>query len=243
MAVRALTLDFWNTMVVARNNGRRRQEQRLEHLVRIVRRYRPEASEETVQTAYREAGRLYDAMWKHQHRTPGASALVHGIWDALGLTIETAHHAETVKVFEDGVLFGPPAFADGFESALAWAAQHYRLGIISDTMFSPGRVIRQLLERQGVLAYFDAFVFSDETGFSKPDVRAFEHAGAALGVAPHEMAHIGDLHRTDVAGARNAGLKAILFTGVHDDPAAAPHPDAVLAHWQALPEVMKELSS
>ena len=93
-----------------------------------------------------------------------------------------------------------------------------------------------------MLQYFEAFVFSDEVGFSKPDVRAFEQAGRALGAAAHEMAHIGDLRRTDVAGAQNAGLKAILFTGVHEDQHEAPVPDAVLPHWQTLPEVMEQIS-
>ena len=241
MAIRALTIDFWNTMVVARTNGRQRQAQRLDHLLNVVRAYRPEVTEETVQTAYREAGRRYDVLWKQQHRTPGASALIHSIWDALGLAVEEAHHTETVAIFEEGVLFGPPDFADGLEDALTWAAERYRLGIISDTMFSPGRVIRQLLHRRGVLGYFDAFVFSDETGFSKPDIRAFEQAGALLGAAPHEMAHIGDLRRTDVAGAHNAGLHSVLFTGVNEDPDEAPQPDAVLPHWRELPNVLGKL--
>ena len=241
MAICALTLDFWNTIVVARANSERRNAQRLAHLLHTVRAYRPEATEETVRTAYREAARLYYTMWKQQHRTPGASALIHGIWQTLDLAVEEAHHAETVTIFEDGVLFGPPDLADGLEDALAWAAEHYRLGIISDTMFSPGRVIRRLLQRRGLLQYFDAFVFSDEAGFSKPDIRAFEQAGAALGAAAHEMAHIGDLRRTDVAGAQNAGLKAVLYTGVREDPDKAPAAHAILTHWHALPEVMEKL--
>ena len=48
MAVRALTIDFWNTMVVARTNGRRRQGQRLDYLLGVVRSRRPEVTEETV---------------------------------------------------------------------------------------------------------------------------------------------------------------------------------------------------
>ena len=242
MAICALTLDFWNTIVVARANGARRQAQRLEHLLHIVRAYRPEATKETIREAYREAARRYDTMWKQQHRTPGASTLIYSIWETLELAVEESHHVETVTLFEDGLLFGPPDLADGLESALAWAAARYRLGIISDTMFSPGRVIRRLLQRRGLLQYFDAFVFSDEMGFSKPDVRAFEQASAALGAAAHEMAHIGDLRRTDVAGAQNAGLKAILYTGVREDSDEAPAPDALLAHWHALPEVMEQLA-
>ena len=241
MAVRALTIDFWNTMVVARTNGRRRQSQRLDYLLDVVQAHRPEASEETVREAYRAAAQRWDTAWKQQQAMPTASALVRSIWEMLDLDVKEAQHRETVRVVEEGVLFGPPDFAEGLEEALAWAASRYRLGIISDTMFSPGRVIRRLLERRTVLHYFDAFIFSDETGFSKPDVRAFEQAGAALGIAPSDMAHIGDLRRTDVAGAQNAGLKAVLFTGVHEDSDAAPTPDVVLAHWHALPEVLEQL--
>ena len=241
MAVRALTIDFWNTMVVARTNGRRRQNQRLDYLLGVVRSRRPELTQETVETAYGEATRSWNTAWKQKNTTPTTSELIHSIWEMLDLDIEQAQHREAVRIFEEGLLFGPPAFAEGLEEALAWAAQRYRLGIISDTMFSPGRVIRRLLDRRSVLLYFDAFVFSDETGFSKPDQRAFEQAGRALGVETSEMAHIGDLRRTDVAGAQNAGIKAVLFTGVHEDTDAAPAPDAMLAHWRNLPDVLTQL--
>ena len=242
MAVRALTIDFWNTMVVARTNGRRRQSQRLDFLLGVVQARRPEVTEETVREAYREAARRWDTAWKQQNAMPATSELVRSIWEVLDLDVEEAQHRETVRVIEEGILFGPPDFVEGLEDALAWAASRYRLGIISDTMFSPGRVIRRLLDRRSVLHYFDAFIFSDETGFSKPDVRAFEQAGTALGLAASDMAHIGDLRRTDVAGAQNAGLKAILFTGVHADTDAAPVPDATLTHWRTLPDVLAQLT-
>jgi len=241
MPVRALTIDFWNTMVVSRKNGPRRQAQRIEHLLRVVHAARPDLSEAVIEEAYHEASRRFQATWRTQHTTPTTSELIHGIWQVLNLTVPEHEHGETVRVFEEGILFGPPDLAEGLEEALAWAAENYRLGIISDTMFSPGRVIRRLLARRNLLHFFDAFVFSDETGFSKPDVRAFSQAGTALGVAEHEIAHIGDLRRTDVAGARQAGLKAILFTGIHEDAEATPAPDAVLPHWNTLADVLTHL--
>ncbi len=241
MPVRALTIDFWNTMVVARTNGLLRQQQRLGHLFEAARACRPDVTEADVEAAYRAAALRYDDAWRGHQSTPTTSEMVGCIWEALAIDVAAPRHAEAVRVFEEGLLFGPPDFAEGLEGALAWAAERYRLGIISDTMFSPGRVIRRLLERRGVLRYFDAFVFSDETGFFKPDVRAFERAGAALDAAPADLAHIGDLRRTDVAGARQAGARAILFTGVRDDEDTAPAPDAVLAHWHALPDVLARL--
>ena len=238
MPLRALTIDFWNTMVVARTGGERRQAQRMTHLVDLVRAGRPEATEAEIHEAYRAALARYDAAWRKEHHTPRTSSLVRCIWKALALEIEEERHDETVALFEDGLLHGAPDFADGLEEALAWASAHYRLGIVSDTMFSPGRVIRQLLNERGVLRYFDAFVFSDETGFSKPDPRAFALAADTLGVAPGEIAHIGDLRRTDVRGAQDAGATALLFTHIHHDETGGPEPDAVLPHWQALPDVL-----
>ena len=228
MPLRALTIDFWNTMVVARTGGERRQAQRMAHLLEVAQACRPGATEAEVEAAYRAALARFDRSWRERHSTPRTSELVECIWEAMRVTASEDQHAQAVTVFEDGLLHGAPDFADGLEDALAWAAARYRLGVISDTMFSPGRVIRRLLEARGVLHHFDALVFSDETGFSKPDPRAFERAAAALDVRPGELVHVGDLRRTDVRGAQEAGAKALLFTGVHQDEEGGPEPDAVL---------------
>lgn len=243
MPLRALTLDFWNTMVIARTGGAQRQQQRIDFLRQVAGAHRPDIDDGAILAAIKTASGRYLDDWRERHVTPQCAELVGCVWEALGIEATAVQHDEAVRIFEEGLLFGPPDFAEGLEEALAWAAARYRLGIISDTMFSPGRVIRQLLHERGVLGYFDAFVFSDEAGFSKPDARAFVQAGEALGAAPGEIAHIGDLRRTDVAGARQAGLHAILFTGVRLDDDDAPDPDAVLPHWNTLPDVLAGLSS
>jgi FMN phosphatase YigB (HAD superfamily) len=47
----------------------------------------------------------------------------------------------------------------------------------------------------------------------------FRHALDGLGGAdPAEAAHVGDLRRTDVAGARAVGMVAVRYSGVADDP-------------------------
>lgn len=229
-------------MVVAHSNGRRRHQHRLDHMLGLVQPYRPAATNDDIKAGIRAAVQRYETQWKQKHVTPSTSELVTCIWQELDLSVEEDEHAETVRIFEEGLLEGPPDFAEGLEEVLEWAADRYRLGVISDTMFSPGRVIRQLLDQRGVLGHFDTFVFSDETGFAKPDVRAFEQAHTAFQVAPHEVAHIGDLRRTDVAGAQKAGLTAVLFTGVHNDEEDVPAPDAVLTHWQDLPGLLAKLS-
>lgn len=242
MPVRALTIDFWNTMVVAHVNGTRRRTERFAHLARTVRRFQPDATDALVQAALQRATDRFDAAWRGRHVTPTTTEIVRDVWQELDLTVPDDDHVETVRVFEEGLLTGPPALVEGLDTTLAWAAERYRLAIISDTMFSPGRVIRRLLDRHGLLPYFDAFVFSDETGFSKPDARAFEQAATALDLTPADLAHIGDLRRTDIRGARGVGAMAVLFTGVHQDD-DGPDPDTVLTRWQDLPDLLHPFSA
>ncbi len=237
MSVQALSIDFWNTLVVAHENGRARQIERMRHLLERAQTVRPETTPEDVKTAFTEAVRRFETTWKTRHRTPVTEELVRVIWDRLGITVDPEAHAETVRLFQEGILRHPPALVAGAAEMLAWAAERYPLALISDTMFSPGRVIRRLLDAQGLLRHFDAFVFSDETGFSKPDVRAFERAAHQLGTPREALAHIGDLRRTDVAGARQAGATAILFTGVHEDD-EGPEPHHILSDWRKLPHLL-----
>ena len=66
-----------------------------------------------------------------------------------------------------------------------------------------------------LLGYFDHWSFSDEVGWYKPAPEIFRHALDGLGgVAPERAAHVGDLRRTDVAGARAMGMTAVRYRGV-----------------------------
>ena len=64
-----------------------------------------------------------------------------------------------------------------------------------------------MLRRAGILERFDGWAFSDEVGAYKPDPVIFHHALREIGgVEPGRAAHIGDLRRTDIAGARAMGM-------------------------------------
>ena len=57
----------------------------------------------------------------------------------------------------------------------------------------------------------DSFWVSDETGFRKPDARAFQPGLASVGLAPTACVYVGDSIATDVAGAVAAGMRAALI--------------------------------
>ncbi len=87
---------------------------------------------------------------------------------------------------------------------------------------APSVTLRRFLDDHGLLGHFDHWSFSDEVGTFKPDPAIFHHALTGLGgVDPADAAHVGDLRRTDIAGAQGVGVFAVRYTGVYDDPGAA----------------------
>ena len=59
---------------------------------------------------------------------------------------------------------------------------------------------------------------------SKPDARVFLHvARGARRARPSEAAHVGDIQRTDIAGAQAAGMAAVHFVGANNADVTALH--------------------
>jgi putative hydrolase of the HAD superfamily len=242
VAIKALTLDFRNTMVIARSNGRARWDRRLGHVLGLAQRYDHTIDQSAVADGVRAAAAEFDRLWRKESRTLATADMVSHLWSHLGLSVSDEEHAHTVEVFEESLLAGPPDFTDGLVSFLREASRRYKLAIISDTMFSPGRVLRIYLDRAGIRDYFQAFVFSDETGFSKPDPRSFRHALDELRVDPREAVHIGDLLRTDVIGAQRVHMGAVLYAGVEQDVDGDARPDSVAYHWTEVSDYLNEIT-
>jgi putative hydrolase of the HAD superfamily len=75
------------------------------------------------------------------------------------------------------------------------------------------------LEAAGLREYLHHVVDSALVGYEKPDARIFEHALRQSGARPGHTLHVGDLYHADVAGARSAGINAILLDPYDDWPA------------------------
>ena len=92
------------------------------------------------------------------------------------------------------------------------AAGGLKLGVVAN---QPERM-RARLERAGIGSLFAYQGLSGETGYRKPDPRAFIAAAAALGVAAVECLMVGDRIDNDIAPARALGMATIRFrTGRH----------------------------
>ena len=89
-----------------------------------------------------------------------------------------------------------------------------------------------LLDGLGLTAFFDTVVCSGGVGAAKPDGAIFAHALAALGIEASEALHVGDSPEADYAGARAAGMEALLV-----DRGSTPRGTDSIPDLRGLPEL------
>lgn len=111
--------------------------------------------------------------------------------------------------------------------ALECLARHYRLA-----SFSNGNAD---LTRIGLDQLFTLSLNARSLGAAKPERRCFEVLAARLGLAPHEVLHVGDDPQLDIVAARAAGLKtAWMNRSAREWPPRIGRADLVVADCTAL---------
>lgn len=219
--LKAVTLDFWDTLFVWDVGPiyKQREVQRLMLELSSLREPRPEAQ---IRSALQSAYEWFDQVWLDEHRTPGAAETLEVVLATLEVSAPREAVARLATFFEELVLEVQPDLVDGVSQVLPQLALQYKLGLIVDTGYAPGRVLRELLGRYDLLGLFTCCYFSNEGAWSKPDARVFFQVLEKLAVRPAEAVHVGDSRRTDVAGAKAAGMLAVQV--VAGDGAQAPFP-------------------
>jgi putative hydrolase of the HAD superfamily len=113
------------------------------------------------------------------------------------------------------------AYDDAAPALRALRAAGVRLVVVSNWDVS----LHEALAATGLAPLVDAAISSAEARSSKPDGTIFARALALAGdPAPGEVVHVGDSVQYDVAGARAAGLRAVLVARDGAAPAAAGVP-------------------
>lgn len=227
----AVTYDCWGTLLQDRD-----WEGAMATRVGALRAFL-DLSEEEARALVDEAWARHDEAWKQvESFGPGRMAAYclekHGISDDDSLNTLT-------REFEEASLAAGVIPVEGARATLdALAEKNIRLALICDTGFTPGRVVRKLLDDNGLSEHLEVLCFSDEVGVPKPGQEIFAKAIAELGVQPYEAVHVGDLKRTDVAGARELGMHPVRFRGVHDDRCDSPEAEVVIDRHEQLLDVL-----
>ena len=229
---RAVTFDFWNTLFRSGQAGQQVRARRLAHWLRT--------SEEAVHAALVEGFERHVAEWR-AGRHWGATDLARVLLTRFSVDGRFGRLDELTRLIEiSGVGLGERPVDGAREAVDRLRIAGVKLGVISDTGFAPGRVLRGFLGRAGLLHRFEraALTFSDEVGVPKPNPRIFRAALDGLGVEPKHAVHVGDLRATDVAGARAMGMGSVRFMGCYNDGSGGPEAGIVISRLEDLPAAL-----
>jgi putative hydrolase of the HAD superfamily len=229
--IRAVTYDCWATLLKDRD-WEGAMERRIDALLLHLDIDRDEARK-----CLEDAWLKHDEAWK-QIETFGPGRMAAYCLESRGI-FDDDIIADVTRQFEEASLDAGVEAVEGARDTLEkLRAANIGRALVCDTGFTPGRVVRQLLDDEGLLEHLDVVCFSDEVGVPKPGNEIFAKALAELGVRPPEALHIGDLKRTDIAGARHIGMHAVRFRGVHDDKTDAAEAETVIDRHEQILEVI-----
>jgi putative hydrolase of the HAD superfamily len=112
---------------------------------------------------------------------------------------------------------------------LALKARGATIAIVTNNLTDEQRLKLRLC---GMTGYVDELITSEDVGVQKPDPRIFHVALDRTGARPEEAVMLGDAWKTDIEGARRAGLRAIWLNRL-----GAASPDASVAEIRSLEPV------
>lgn len=236
----ALTFDFWGTLY----RGAYGVAPRIALIEAALDRHGQPRAREALLKSYDHAWSVVDHVWHNQHRSLPVDDWLKEVLDFAGVDLPEGTRAGLRAPIEE-VLLGDgegPALLPGVSEIVPRLARRYRLGLISDVGLTPGRVLREFLRRDGLLQHFGVLTFSDEAGATKPVREVFLRTVKALGSHPERAAHIGDLPETDLAGARAAGMLAVLFLGASRREDGLALADASFEDYAELEPLLESLS-
>jgi putative hydrolase of the HAD superfamily len=235
--IKAVTFDFWNTIATVPSGAMRDARQRAIEAASVSSDVEIEA--DLLLASLDQVGLDWERSWaegRHLHPHEVAAGLVRG------LGLEGAAREMVAEAFLGAGRLVDLEFAPGIHACLEeLAARGIQLGIVCDVGISGGELLRELLDAEGLLRHFDGWGFSDEVGHCKPAPQIFEAALTALGAEPEEAMHVGDLPRTDVAGAAALGMRTVRYRGMNDEPEGGAEAEFVLDSHAELPGVIARL--
>jgi len=107
---------------------------------------------------------------------------------------------------------------DSVLEAVDALSKNHRMGVVSNFKIRSG--VRSILEKAGLLGYFEFTVNSCEIGWKKPHENIYRAAKELAGVDYGRIVFIGDDYGNDYAKPEALGCKTVLY-----DPSGA-HPEA-----------------
>ena len=209
-AIRAVTLDYWDTLYDSAAHPERKSL-RWAALRRLLADLGLTVTDAEFEAHNRAAAAEAERWWFEEARGYTIQDRIRWMLRRLGVErpADCDHVAAAAAAVDDAIVRYPPPLLPGAADLVRALAERFPLAIISDTGFTSGAAQDRILAGDGLLDHFAARVYSCDLGHAKPRPEPFRAALGALGVAPGEALHVGDIERTDVKGALGVGMRAV----------------------------------
>jgi FMN phosphatase YigB (HAD superfamily) len=216
MPIEAVTFDFWDTLVRSDDDATR--SARRDRMIAVLGGFGHHIDAVVFDDVFKQVFAVYSELWRANEQFSARDGAVH-VLSLLEVELDDDQREQAIDAFCNAAASVDMRLTDHVADTIGSLSDRgVKLGIICDVGMTPSPVLRGWLDRHGVLDRFDHWSFSDEVGWYKPAPQIFEHALAGLGgVPPDRVAHVGDLRRTDVAGAKAMGMVSVRYRGVFDN--------------------------
>jgi putative hydrolase of the HAD superfamily len=246
--LKVISFDFWDTLFVDDSDEVERKilglntkgDQRIKSLWDKLE--KEGVSYEQLVSAFSEANGWAKKRWIDHYVTISVEDRIKKVAELLRVNIKNGDLKDLTYEFENMEVEISPITEKGCEDVLSLLSRSYKLCLVSDTIYTPGRGIRKILEKNHLLDYFSFLSFSDEIGVSKPNPLVFNKALNQLKCSPREIVHIGDREKNDVVGAKKNGMRAILFDRSLEPEKTQTKADAKIYLLEELPNVIEKLN-
>ena len=233
-----VTFDFWNTLFSDMDYT----DPRVQYLANVLDERGLSRDYENIKGAYLRSHEYAHRVGANEnHRYVTCWERVGRILGEMGVELPRRSRQSIAKKFEETALEDPPSLVKDAREVLQELSSEYKMGIICDTGFTPGRVLRIVLEGADILGFFGCTVFSDEVGYNKPHRIMFETALKVLGEKPSKGLHIGDLLQTDIAGAKALGMKAVWLNKERSQKSVPYAPDFQISKLTHLLDILRNV--
>lgn len=128
----------------------------------------------------------------------------------LGLAVSAGDVEASARLFFREATHGLAVYDDARALLASLRVRGYRTAVVTNAIF-PAALFEPKVNELGLAGYIDVFVSSADVGMPKPSPSPYLKALSALALEPHEALFVGDTADTDIAGARAAGMRAVLL--------------------------------
>ena len=205
--IKAVCFDFYNTLATFAPSREELQQQ-------VLREFGLDIALPLLALGYPAADRLWAAeqgRWPLNQRAPEERERVYVAYEQQVLRAAGVNASDEIglAIFRRLLqVSGHWKLYDDVLPALeALRARRLTTGVISNVVGG----LQETLVDLGLAPLLDVIVTSDQVGVTKPHPRIFEAALQRAGVDPAEALFVGDQPDSDVAGARAAGMQALLL--------------------------------